>query len=88
MTSKLQVTIPKVIAERYAIEPGSDVFFEPAGETIRVRLSEPARPAAGAARRLELFDRATERQLARETAEPWPTPVERDRDWRREDLYD
>jgi len=32
VTSKLQVTIPKAVADRYAIEPGAEIVFEPAGE--------------------------------------------------------
>ena len=35
VTSKLQVTLPKVIADRNGVGPGSDVVFEPAGESIR-----------------------------------------------------
>ena len=31
VTSKLQVTIPKEIARRYGIEPGTDVEWLPAG---------------------------------------------------------
>ena len=36
VTSKLQVTIPKAVADRYAIEPGAEIEFEPAGDVIRV----------------------------------------------------
>jgi len=36
VTSKLQVTIPKAVADRYAIEPGAEIVFEPAGDVIRV----------------------------------------------------
>ena len=36
MTSKLQVTIPKAIAQRYGIEPGTDIEWLAAGEAIRV----------------------------------------------------
>ena len=31
MTSKLQVTIPKAIAQRYGIEPGGVIDWLPAG---------------------------------------------------------
>ena len=36
VTSKLQVTIPKHIAEEYGIAPGDEVEFVPAGDSIRV----------------------------------------------------
>ncbi len=39
VTSKLQVTIPKVIANQYGIKPGDEIEFLPAGESIRVRTS-------------------------------------------------
>ena len=36
MTSKLQVTVPKVIANQYGIRPGDEVEWVAAGEAIRV----------------------------------------------------
>src|SRR5688500_4941288 len=36
VTSKLQVTLPKSIAERFNIKPGDQIEWEAAGETIRV----------------------------------------------------
>ena len=36
VTSKLQVTIPKALAERYGIRPGDEIDWEPAGQFIRV----------------------------------------------------
>src|SRR6266511_487414 len=88
VTSKLQVTIPKGIAQRYGIEPGAEIDCLPAGEALRVvppadRLRAPDRK-----RRLDLFDRATERQRLRESADckEGRTRVN-DRGWRREDLY-
>jgi bifunctional DNA-binding transcriptional regulator/antitoxin component of YhaV-PrlF toxin-antitoxin module len=86
VTSKLQVTIPKAIAQRYGIEPGAELDWLPAGEAIRVvpRADRNRSPEWG--RRLELFDGATERQRERQTS---TRPRERttDRGWRREDLY-
>ncbi|MGH7844250.1 MAG: AbrB/MazE/SpoVT family DNA-binding domain-containing protein, partial [Candidatus Binatia bacterium] len=32
VTSKLQVTIPKDIAEAYGIQPGSEIHWVPAGD--------------------------------------------------------
>lgn len=86
MTSKLQVTIPKAIAQRYGIEPGEEIDWLPAGEAIRVvphadrmRLPDPTR-------RLELFDRATERQRLRQSDKRLEAAAP-ERGWRREDLY-
>jgi AbrB family looped-hinge helix DNA binding protein len=84
VTSKLQVTIPKAVADRYKIEPGTDVAFEPAGDIIRV--VPPGRSATCDAReRLELFDRAVARQRRREEGRAFPGAKERG--WTREDLY-
>ena len=35
-TSKLQVTVPKTIAEQFAIRPGDEIDWIPAGDGIRV----------------------------------------------------
>lgn len=86
MTSKLQVTIPKAIAERYGIEPGADIEWLPAGEAIRV-VPEPDRERApDRSRRLDLFDRATERQRLRQTGKLGRAATV-ERGWRREDVY-
>jgi AbrB family looped-hinge helix DNA binding protein len=67
VTSKLQVTIPKSVAEQYGIEPGTEVTFEPAGEAIRVRVGpdEPAAETGDLEWKLRLFDAASKRQKAR-----------------------
>ena len=36
VTSKLQVTVPKVLADRYDIRPGDEIRFEEAGDVIRI----------------------------------------------------
>lgn len=85
VTSKRQVTIPKLIADQYDIAPGDDIEFVPAGDSIRVH--PPIRPAAAdRSRRLELFDRATERQQGRQRGVKQPARSQRG--WRREDLYE
>jgi bifunctional DNA-binding transcriptional regulator/antitoxin component of YhaV-PrlF toxin-antitoxin module len=86
VTSKLQVTIPKAIAQRYGIEPGSDVDWLPAGEAIRVVPNADRRRETDRIRRLELFDRATERQRERQSGRGATVSAD-DRGWRREDLY-
>ena len=40
VTSKLQLTVPKKIADQYGIRPGDELEWIPAGDSIRV---EPAR---------------------------------------------
>ena len=91
MTSKLQVTIPKSLADKYGIRPGDELDWVPAGEAIRVAPARPAVHEPDLETRLRLFDKATERQRERasklssdgrlNTKEPV------DRGWKREDLY-
>jgi AbrB family looped-hinge helix DNA binding protein len=93
VTSKLQVTVPKAVADAHGIRPGTELSFESAGEVIRVRVggatAEPDREDL--AERLASFDRATARQTERNRwfrrhhGELLPAA---DRGWRREDLYD
>jgi bifunctional DNA-binding transcriptional regulator/antitoxin component of YhaV-PrlF toxin-antitoxin module len=85
ITSRYQVTVPRKIADAYAIRPGDDIDWVPAGDVIRV--VPPGKRAVALDRdsRLRLFDRATERQARRATA---PRPAESpDPGWSREDLY-
>lgn len=88
VTSKLQVTIPKAIAEQYGIKPGDEIEFRPAGETIRI--IPPRGRVAGrlsVEERLRLFDAAMERQREREKHMNLPDEPPAKRDWKREDLY-
>lgn len=87
VTSKLQVTVPKAIAEQFKIRPGDDIEWLPAGDSIRVVPRRHRRPADDRLRRLRRFDEATERQFGRQaglTLEKEPL----DRGWKREDLYE
>lgn len=88
VTSKLQVTVPKAIAERYRIRPGDSIRFEEAGEVIRI--VPPSNGTSGdrlpLGERLTLFDAATERQMKRETPSKGRRRG-RDRGWTREGLY-
>jgi AbrB family looped-hinge helix DNA binding protein len=85
VTSKYQVTLPKVIAEMYNIHPGDEIDWVPAGEVIRV--IPPGRRIAAQNRELQLhlFDQATERHRRRQSGNKVIRP--RDRGWRRDDLY-
>jgi len=86
VTSKLQVSVPKVIAERYRIRPGDEIEWIAAGDTIRVLPAQRRRPVEDVSSRLRLFDAATARQHRRQTRAR-RTPSPRERGWKREDLY-
>ena len=87
VTSKLQVTVPKVIAEQYGIRPGDEVDWVSAGDSIRVIPPGGSTPALDIRARLDLFDQATQRQQARDAARA-ETERATDRGWTREELYD
>jgi len=96
VTSKLQVTVPKAVADHFAIRPGDEVEWTIAGDAIRVvpRSARQASPAPqDTARRLALFDAATSRQRARQRAAAKgasrATPRSpATRGWTREELYE
>jgi bifunctional DNA-binding transcriptional regulator/antitoxin component of YhaV-PrlF toxin-antitoxin module len=85
VTSKLQVTLPKALAERHAIRPGDQITWESAGDVIRVipgaRTTAPAPEG-----RLHVFDQATNRQRRRNRAHTGSREAA-SRGWTREDLY-
>lgn len=86
VTSKLQVTLPKALADQYGIHPGDDIEWKPAGDGIRVEIPRSGRLMT-VAERLALFDAATERQRRRQAG--WRRKWKKtDRGWTREDLYD
>jgi AbrB family looped-hinge helix DNA binding protein len=86
ITSKLQVTVPKAIADQYGIRPGDEIEWRPAGAVIQVVPSGKQAPGLSLDARLKLYDTATARQRKRQTQRPKPRPGT-DRGWRREDLY-
>lgn len=86
VSSKLQITIPKWLAERYGITPGDSVSFQEAGEGIRLVPTARRVPSAiDRSQRLALFDASTQRQRDRE-AQVRPDPAH-SRGWTREELY-
>src|SRR5688572_16378112 len=88
VTSKLQVTIPKHIADEYGIAPGDEIDFVPAGDSIRVILPhQRPRSMLSLEERLRLFDESTARQREREKHMVVPKDPPAERDWKREDLY-
>ncbi|HET9227563.1 MAG TPA: AbrB/MazE/SpoVT family DNA-binding domain-containing protein [Thermoanaerobaculia bacterium] len=87
VTSKLQVTLPKAIADRFGIRPGDQIEWETAGDAIRIHL--PSRTSIlDRAARLRLFDQGTQRQREREARQEIPRQSGKDRGWTREDLYE
>jgi len=93
VTSKLQVTIPKSIADTYGIVPGSEIIFESAGDGIRVQRvrEDPVEYECKNAEiefKLRLFDEATERQKARAELQRDRPDATSGRGWTREELYD
>src|SRR5229473_1285872 len=94
VTSKLQLTVPKAIADQYGIRPGDQLEWIPAGESIRVELvRRRAKAAHGLTveERLALFDEGTKRldklqadELKRNRGK---TVTRENRGWTREELY-
>jgi AbrB family looped-hinge helix DNA binding protein len=85
VTSKLQVTVPKTIAEQYGIRPGDEIDWVAAGDVIRVVPPRPEPLPLTTEARLRLFDKATERHRLRSLSLKTKHP--KNRGWRREDLY-
>ena len=87
VTSKLQVTVPKAIADRYGIRPGDDIEWQPAGGVINVLpAGKQTAPVLSRDARLRLYDSATLRQRRRQKGRTKPRRGT-NRGWRREDLY-
>lgn len=86
MTSKLQVTIPKSLAQRCRIKPGDDIEWAAAADGIRLTPVEARPRALSTEARLELFDAATARQASRQRKKRHAGSL--DRGWTRDELYD
>jgi AbrB family looped-hinge helix DNA binding protein len=85
VTSKLQVTLPKALANQFGIEPGDEIEFVPAGDGIRILTAPERAEPLSVERRLAMFDAATRRQRAREA--PTKRSTSKSRGWTREELY-
>jgi bifunctional DNA-binding transcriptional regulator/antitoxin component of YhaV-PrlF toxin-antitoxin module len=86
VTSKLQVTLPKALAEHHGVRPGDEITWESAGDVIRVI---PRGRAAGpdVQVRLRYFDEATARQRRRNRSRR-AAAKGGTRGWTREELYE
>jgi len=87
VTSKLQMTIPKSVADRLGIRPGDELDVVVEGDSLRVS-RDRARPRLTADERLAIFEAAMARQDRRIRASGKRRPPHgNDRGWSREDLY-
>lgn len=93
MTSKLQLTVPKKIADQYGIRPGDELEWIPAGESIRVELVRKKAKSGHeltTEEKLALFDAGmarVDKLQAEELKANRGKPAPKDRGWTREDLY-
>lgn len=96
VTSKLQLTVPKKIADQYGIRPGDELEWIPAGESIRVELARRKAKVGDrltVEEKLALFDanmkRVDELQAKElKAAQASGTRLTREnRGWTREELY-
>lgn len=87
VTSKLQVTLPKALADQYGISPGHEIDWVAAGEVIKVLPRGSKTPVPNVPTRLKLFDQSTARQVQRQKEAVAPRKLT-NRGWTREDLYD
>jgi len=95
VTSKLQLTVPKKIADQYGIRPGDRLEWIPAGESIRVELARRASIADSLTteERIALFNANMKRADQLLTGEAHKSPATKDRitranrGWTREELY-
>ena len=96
VTSKLQLTVPKAIADQYGIKPGDELEWVPAGESIRVELVR--RKAKNGQQltveeRLALFDDNTkwldeiQAEELKEAKTKGTRITPENRGWTREELY-
>jgi bifunctional DNA-binding transcriptional regulator/antitoxin component of YhaV-PrlF toxin-antitoxin module len=96
VTSKLQLTVPKVIADQYGIRPGDELEWIPAGDSIRVELVRRKAKAGHeltTEERLALFDANTkwldklQAEQLREAKAKGTRVTRETRGWTREELY-
>jgi len=97
VTSKLQLTVPKKIADQYGIRPGDELEWIPAGDSIRVELVRRKAKAGHeltTAERLALFDANMERvdklqaEKLKEARAKGTRITRENRGWTREELYE
>ena len=85
VTSKYQVSIPRILAKKVGIRVGDELEWEEAAGTLRARAAALPKAGFSVSERLRLFDAATARQEKRDHAHQLPRGKRRG--WTREDLY-
>jgi len=97
VTSKLQLTVPKKIADLYGIRPGDELEWIPAGETIRVELVGRKAKAGNeltVEEKLALFDDNMKRiddlqaKELKESKAKGARITRENRGWTREEIYE
>ena len=88
VTSKLQVTIPKAVADRMNLRPGDELEWIVTGDVLQVVPVREQSTRAAIAERLRLFDESTARQRAWQAANPPDCTNPKDRGWTRAELYE
>jgi AbrB family looped-hinge helix DNA binding protein len=90
VTSKMQITLPKRLADEVGIGPGDDIEFAVAGKGLRLTPRAALASDLSTAERLRLFHEATARQEVRNAAFKatyGAMPASAERGWRRDELY-
>jgi len=96
VTSKLQLTVPKAIADQYGIRPGDELEWIPAGESIRVQLMRRKAKSGNSLtveERLALFDANTkwldelQAEQLKEAKAKGARITRENRGWTRQELY-
>jgi AbrB family looped-hinge helix DNA binding protein len=85
VSSKLQITLPKAIVERYSIRPGDEIDWTMAGDVICIIPHKTSSTPSDRDSRLRLYDDATERHHSRQLRDE--ADPSHDRGWTREQLY-
>jgi AbrB family looped-hinge helix DNA binding protein len=86
VTSKLQVSVPRAIADRFGIRPGDDIEWRAEGNAIRVLPRKDGDEPLDREARLRSFDEATARQEIRNRAGGRARRA--GRGWTREELHE
>ena len=85
VTSKFQISIPKILAEKVGIRVGDELEWEEAAGALRARVATWPKTGFPVSERLRLFDAATVRQEKRDRTRRLPRG--KSRGWTREELY-
>ena len=86
VTSKLQLTLPKAVADAHSVRPGSEIQFESAVDCIRLVIGK-GRPGLPKDEKIRLLGESRERQKVRNAR--WQSvKTPHNRGWNREEIYE